>query len=162
MLRSDVVRKALAGLGPLDPAPAAVGEGLYSPEMTRRTYDELLRQAQVALEHGQSVVLDASFTDAAFRSAAAAVATATASDLVELRCDVDPDVAAARVERRRKAGRDASDADKNVAAALRASTDPWPTATVVDTSGSTAAAGERAWSATVAGPRRGKNLGSVD
>ncbi len=36
-----------------------IGEGLYSHEMTRRTYDEMLRRARVALELGQSVVLDA-------------------------------------------------------------------------------------------------------
>ena len=45
VLRSDVVRKELAGLDPHAPAPDAIGAGLYSPDATRRTYDELLSRA---------------------------------------------------------------------------------------------------------------------
>jgi aminoglycoside phosphotransferase family enzyme/predicted kinase len=148
VVRSDVVRKELAGLDPRMPAPARIGEDLYSPEMTRRTYEQLLTRARVALELGQTVVLDASWTDAGFRKEAARVAAATSSDLVELRCEVDPAVADARVERRHAEARDASDADRNVAAALRAAADLWPTATVIDTSGSRASTVEHAWAAT--------------
>ncbi len=150
VVRSDVVRKELAGLDPGAPMPAPIGEGLYTHEMTRRTYDEMLRRARVALGMGQSVVLDASWTDAELRSAAARVADATSSDLVELRCEVDPAVADARVERRRREGHDASDADRTVAAVLRAAADPWPGATTVDTSGAPPTALELAWDATMA------------
>ena len=69
-------------------------------------------------------------------------------DLIELRCDVEPEIADTRVERRRHGGHDASDADRTIAAALRAAADPWPQATTVDTSGSPAAALEMGWSAT--------------
>ena len=66
VLRSDVVRKELAGLDPHAPAPDAIGAGLYSPDATRRTYDELLSRAlDCASSLGQSVVLDASWTDVA-------------------------------------------------------------------------------------------------
>jgi len=150
VVRSDVVRKELAGLGPRDAAPAAFGEGLYSPEATRRTYEHLLGRARVALELGQSVVLDASWSAASLRADAARVAEATASDLIELRCEVSPSVAEARVERRRAEGLDASDADRTVAAALRASADAWPEASVIDTTGSRTAALEKAWTATEA------------
>jgi uncharacterized protein len=136
VLRSDVVRKELAGLDPRAPAPAGFGEGLYSPAATRRTYEQLLTRARIALELGQSVVLDASWTDADLRGEAARIAAATSSDLVELRCDVDPEVAGARLDRRRADGTDASDADRDVADALRATADPWPGATVIDTSAS--------------------------
>ena len=61
----------------------------------------------------------ASWSDARWRADAAHVAAATASDLVELRCDVDSNVADARVERRRAMHDDPSDADRDVAAALR-------------------------------------------
>ena len=150
IVRSDVVRKELAGLDPRAPAPAGIGEGLYSQEMTTRTYDELLTRARLALELGQSVVLDASWTEAGFRKDAARVAETTSSDLIELRCEVDPEVADARVERRRAEGRDASDADRRVAAALRTAIDPWPGARTVDTSASRAAALEQARVATEA------------
>ncbi len=148
VVRSDIVRKELAGMDPRTPAPAAIGAGLYSPESTRRTYAELLARARVALEHGQSVVLDASWSVAEFRNDAALVAAATASDLVELRCEVDPSVADARVQRRLAEARDASDADRDVAATLRATADPWPAATTIDTAGPRAAAMEQAYAAT--------------
>jgi uncharacterized protein len=135
VLRSDVVRKELVGLDPYEHAPAALGEGLYTPRATTRTYEELLRRARVALELGESVVLDASWSDARPRADAAHVAAATASDLIELRCDVDPNVADARIELRRATHDDPSDADRDVAATLRSGAAPWPSATVVDTSG---------------------------
>ena len=64
VLRSDVVRKELAGLDPYEYAPAPLGEGLYTPAATTRTYEELLHRARVALELGEPVVLDVSWSDA--------------------------------------------------------------------------------------------------
>ncbi len=135
VLRSDVVRKELAGLNASEHRPAAFGEGLYTPAATSRTYEELLRRARVALELGESIVLDASWSDARWRADAARVADATASELVELRCYVDSSVADARIERRRATHDDPSDADPDIAAVLRREMSPWPSATVVDTSG---------------------------
>lgn len=37
------------------------GRGIYTPEFSRRTYDELLRLAEQELRRGRSVVLDASY-----------------------------------------------------------------------------------------------------
>jgi aminoglycoside phosphotransferase family enzyme/predicted kinase len=150
VLRSDVVRKELAGIDPRTSAPAGVGEGLYTHAVTRRTYDELLSRARVALGLGQSVIVDASWTDAELRHAARVVADATSSELIELRCSVAPEVADARIERRRQRGVDASDADPIVAAALRAAAAPWPAAVTVDTSGPASDALEVAWAATQA------------
>jgi aminoglycoside phosphotransferase family enzyme/predicted kinase len=150
-LRSDVVRKELAGLDPYQHAPAALGEGLYTPAATSRAYEELLRRARIALELGESVVLDASWSDARWRADAEHVAAATASELVELRCNVDPSVAAARIERRRAKHDDPSDADRDVAAALRIGASPWPSATIVDTAGAVSEAVAEAVRATAAG-----------
>ena len=49
VLRSDEVRKELAGLDPLDHAPAAYGTGLYSPAMTETTYETVLSHARQLL-----------------------------------------------------------------------------------------------------------------
>ena len=136
LLRSDEVRKELAGLRPSDSASAPYGEGLYSPAATEATYRELLRRAQVALGLGQPVLLDASWTDRRWRRAAAEVAAATSSELVELRCKAPPAVASARMAERRRVGGDPSDADPQVAGAMAAEADPWPSAIEVDTSGS--------------------------
>ena len=135
VLRSDEVRKDLAGMGHLDrSATAEVGTGIYEEFATHATYAGLLARARVLVERGQSVVLDATWGDARHRSAAAALATETRSDLVELRCDAPLDACAARIERRAAHGRDASDATIEVARTLTLAADPWPDADVIDTS----------------------------
>ena len=59
---SDQIRKELAGVAPDSRHHVPFDEGLYSPEMTRRTYEAMLKRAQEALAHGQTgVVLDGSY-----------------------------------------------------------------------------------------------------
>ena len=73
LLRSDEVRKELAGLSPLEPAGAAPFEGIYTPAFTAEVYGELLRRAELALGWGDSVVLDATWLDPEQRDAASAL-----------------------------------------------------------------------------------------
>jgi hypothetical protein len=134
VLRSDEVRKDLAGIPHHRPVPTAYGEGLYAPEVTKLTYEELLGRARRALEAGESVVLDASWTDARARAAAVEVASATASELFQLRCSAPPELAAGRMAARRSAGCDASDATPAIAAAMAEAAHPWPEAMPIDTS----------------------------
>jgi len=137
LLRSDVVRKELAGLPADAPAPAqrnpGLNAGIYAPAATEAVYAELLRRAGLALAHGENVLLDASWSAAGERAAAGRLADTAAADLVELRCATAPEVAAARIARRATGGRDASDATVAVHAAMAARADPWPTATVIHT-----------------------------
>jgi predicted kinase len=133
VLRSDVVRKELAGLPADAPAGAPFEKGIYNAENTTSVYDELLRRAEHALRRGEIVVLDASWDAEAHRAAARALAAETASALVELRCVAPPDVAVARITARAAAGGDASDADAGIANAIAATSDPWPTSTALDT-----------------------------
>ena len=84
MIRSDVVRKELAGVA-AERAAASVlrGEGIYAPEWTERTYAECLRRAEALLFEGERVLVDASFREEAkrrpFLEAADAVGRAGAS-----------------------------------------------------------------------------------
>ena len=56
---SDIVRKQLVGIDPRQRATEAVGEGLYSRQMTDRTFTELRRRAGEHLAAGRAVVMDA-------------------------------------------------------------------------------------------------------
>jgi aminoglycoside phosphotransferase family enzyme/predicted kinase len=152
LLRSDVVRKELAGLPAEADATAALGAGLYSEESSAATYAELLRRARRSLEHGEPVVLDASWARQRHRGLAREVADATVSDLVELCCEAPISVAAVRIGERRRRSLDASDATVDVARAVRAAFDPWPSAVVIDTTRPEAAALELALGA--AAPER--------
>ncbi len=134
VLRSDEIRKELAGIDTLQPAPDGFQAGIYDPSLTARTYGEMLRRARVALELGSSVVLDASFTDDRWRTEARAVASDTFADASELLCVAPREVAAERM-RDRGLGRDASDADPAIAAEMAETADPWPAAITIDTTG---------------------------
>ncbi len=60
-LRSDVIRKELAGMDPHCSARAPFGEGIYGEEMTRRVYEEMVERADRLIREGRRVVLDATF-----------------------------------------------------------------------------------------------------
>lgn len=131
VLSSDEVRDDLEPSG--GDGPTGVGEGRYAPEHRARVYDELRRRARELLGAGESVVLDASWSDADERDAARAVAAETSSALAEVRCTLPADEAAARIRARAAEGTDASEATPEVAAAVAASFAPWPEAAEVVT-----------------------------
>jgi predicted kinase len=60
-LNSDIIRKAIAGYAPLSRTKANLGEGIYTPKMSYKTYQSLLEKAETALKSGVSVVVDATF-----------------------------------------------------------------------------------------------------
>lgn len=131
VLSSDRIRKELAGVDPLTHFSDGFEKGIYHPSHTAATYDELLERARALLGRGESVVLDATWTAAGARRAAAVLAAEASVDLVELRCEVDESIALDRVRTRETI----SDADQSVTARLRRAADCWPTSHPVDTSG---------------------------
>ncbi|MEV1177450.1 AAA family ATPase [Nonomuraea sp. NPDC049784] len=131
LLRSDRIRKELAGLDPLQSASTSYRQGIYDPDHTARTYAELLSRAELLLGQGESVVLDASWSDERHRAMAVDVAGRTSSDMVALLCTVMPQIAAARLTTRRP---ELSDADETIAAVMTATMPPWPDAIEIDTS----------------------------
>jgi predicted kinase len=141
LLSSDRIRKELAGIPAEQSAAAAYEEGLYAPEWTDRTYAALLDRAAALLSRGESVVLDATWSDAGQREAALRMAERAHADLVALHCQVPDGTAAARLAARAPG---ASDADLSVATAMAATESPWPEAVRVDTSGSLESAVARA------------------
>jgi aminoglycoside phosphotransferase family enzyme/predicted kinase len=141
VLRSDVVRKELAGLAP-DARPSAerdgpgqiesLDHGLYDPAMTDRVYAALAERARHELEHGRSVVADASLHRAAPRDVLRAAAREARAPVVELCCVAPTELTTERLVARAAAGSDASDATPNVAAAMAGAWEPWAEAVRVD------------------------------
>ena len=138
VLRSDEVRKDLGGLAHGTHVHESFRRGLYRPELTTATYQALLERARIALELGESVILDATFSDKAWQEAAGKLAQDTFSEFVELRCRLGCAEAAARLAARPPDMAYGSDATPEVAAAMAVSIDPWPSAISVDTSGTPA------------------------
>lgn len=109
-LRSDVLRKAWAGLGPLERLPSDA----YTPAASAKTYDRLMEAAAQALTAGHSVVLDAVFAQTGERFAANALAARFGVPYTGIWLDAPEPTRVQRVEGRTG---DASDAGGQVAKA---------------------------------------------
>lgn len=108
VIRSDVVRKQLAGLAVLDRTSYPFGKELYSPAWNDRTYAECLRRAEAALFEGKRVLVDASFVEEKRRRAFLDAAARLGVPALLLVCQVSVEVVRARLASRQG---DASDAD---------------------------------------------------
>lgn len=137
-LRSDEIRKQLAGLRSEDHIFSDPGSGLYASRFTKATYRELVRQAELLVSHGQTVVLDASWADEKQRELVRACGERTGTTVVELKCDAPLSMARERIARRMASVYNPSDATPEIADHIAAGFDPWPVAMLVDTTRSIA------------------------
>jgi hypothetical protein len=113
-IRSDVERKRLAGLAATERATAAVGEGLYGAEMTRRAYARLQEIVRAVVAAGRPALVDATFLKRAQRDTFRALAGELGVPFAILAFDAPPDVLRERVAKRAAEGTDAADADVTV------------------------------------------------
>ena len=120
VVRTDAVRKRLAGRPLRERVAAGFGEGLYTPEMSRRTYAESLRLADELLASGWPVIVDGSFSHAAERAEARAVAAARGVPFAVLWCDAPDAVIAERLRRRALDRHEVSDGREDLLAPHRA------------------------------------------
>ena len=109
-LRSDVTRKALEGLGPLERLPSDA----YTPAQSVRVYRHLLEAAATCIAGGQSVVLDSVYARPAERFAVDALAARMGVPFQGIWLDAPVETRAGRVQDRTG---DASDAGPDVAKA---------------------------------------------
>lgn len=109
-LRSDIVRKRLAGLAPDAQSGSATGGGIYGEAQTAATYERLAHLAALVLAQGYSVIVDASCLRAAQRAPFEAIARAQGVRYTLIDCTAPREVLEARIETRRAVGRDPSEA----------------------------------------------------
>ncbi len=84
---TDRVRKELAGISATTRCAEGVGEGIYSPAFTARTYQALLERAESDLESGRpGVVLDGSYGRRADRARVLELAARLGVDVVFILC----------------------------------------------------------------------------
>lgn len=107
ILRTDVLRKRLMGADP----ETRLGEEGYSPEMSRRTYQELYDRSSLLLKAGLTVVADAVFAKEEQRQGIEAVAADLGIPFEGLWLEASPEVMKARIAKRK---RNASDATAEV------------------------------------------------
>ncbi len=110
-IRSDVERKRLFGLGPLDDSRSALGQGLYTPDASARTYQRLYELADRLLDARHPVLVDATFQKRDHRQPFRELAARHGVPFILLDCIGEPATLRERVAVRRARGDDAAEAD---------------------------------------------------
>lgn len=113
-VRSDIERKRLAGLAPLQASHSAPAGGIYVPAMNDATQQRLLAAAGSVLAAGWPVILDATFLRRADRDAARRCAGEFGVPFFILDFQAPPETLALRLRQRALTTRDASEADQTV------------------------------------------------
>ena len=102
LLSTDAVRKQLAGIGENTRVYVPYNEGLYSPEMNRRTYDEVCRRAENLLKAGFPVAVDGAFKRQVERQPVIDVAQRAGARLLFLETTCEPAEQQRRLELRQE------------------------------------------------------------
>ena len=110
IVRSDVERKRLAGLQPLDTSASAPDAGIYSREFNARTYQRLRDCAASCLRGYETVIVDAANLRRGERELFIAAGREHAADVVIVHCAAPLEELKRRVAGRAAAGADASEA----------------------------------------------------
>lgn len=103
VFNSDVVRKEIvAGISSNEKHLEAFGEGIYSKEMSQRTYRAISRLAGKELMIGNSVICDATYSDRIWREDLLNLADAAKADIKFIHCECQEEVVKKRLDNRLK------------------------------------------------------------
>jgi aminoglycoside phosphotransferase family enzyme/predicted kinase len=109
-LRSDEIRKRLAGAAPAERLSDSYAAGAYSREFTEKTYAALLGEATVRLHDGAGVIIDATFAAPAYRAQALALAERAHVPALFVECAASHDEIVRRLTARARRADEISDA----------------------------------------------------
>jgi len=123
-VRSDVERKRLEGMSASEQSHSGIGQGLYDPSHTERTYERLAECAESILRAGLPAIVDATFLAAEQRLRFFNLAQSLNVPFRILDCQAPEDVLRQRICQRARQGRDASEADTAVLDRQLSSADP--------------------------------------
>ncbi|MEE9935453.1 MAG: AAA family ATPase [Deltaproteobacteria bacterium] len=102
VVRTDVLRKELLQIAPAEKHPDAFGQGIYSADITRKTYEKAVEWAAGRLAQGRPVIIDASFRSRADRAPAIALARKLAVPLYVIECACPDELVKIRLEKRQQ------------------------------------------------------------
>lgn len=102
IISSDITRKKLAGIPVTEHRFDEFKGGIYSEDLTRKTYNQMFNEAEKLLSQGQSVILDASFKKRGDRLQAKDVADKLSADFLVIECVLDEETVKKRLKQRLK------------------------------------------------------------
>src|SRR5215467_13494225 len=107
VINSDTVRKAIAGKH--GPPAAPFSEGLYSLNMTEKTYSKIAREAEKRILEGEGAILDATFSQKAYREKIIRLAEKHKVPLLLIHCVASDETTKKRLAQREAERKDVSD-----------------------------------------------------
>jgi uncharacterized protein len=100
VVHSDMVRKNLVGIPATRRVEVPYGQGIYAPDISGRTYQEMFRQAREHLESGHSVILEGSFMRSIDRQQARELAAYCQAELFFILCSCSAEETLRRLAKR--------------------------------------------------------------
>jgi len=101
-IASDIIRKKLANLDLDKHYYADFEKGIYTPEMTEKTYKKMIEIAKEEISYGRDVILDATFRDKKYRNLIKKEFKNTRTKLYWIWCQADDEVIKERIFKRKE------------------------------------------------------------
>jgi hypothetical protein len=122
VINSDTLRKVIAGK--LGRQAVPFNEGIYSQNMTEKTYAKIAREAEKQILEGKSAILDATFGQKKHRKMIVRLAEKHKVPLLLIHCSASEEVTEQRLDRRALEGTDLSDGRWEIYSAQKAAYQP--------------------------------------
>lgn len=100
VIEADRTRKHLLGVDPETRLHHGLWQGAYAPEVTQRVYHEVFRRADLVLQSGRPVILDASFRSTHLRLEARELARRLGVPFLFVECQAPIEILRRRLEER--------------------------------------------------------------
>ena len=108
-IRTDVLRKELLNINPVDRHHVEFGQGIYSADISRLTYDKAYELADAAIKSGKPVIIDASFKSRSERQKARQMAQKLNIPFYIIECTCSDEIVKMRLDKRAQEKTNASD-----------------------------------------------------
>ncbi len=99
---SDIIRKEITDTPVETHRFEGYGKGIYTKEVSAKTYDEMFRRAENYLGQGKTVIIDATFSWQSSRNLAKAIADKTHASFYIINCTCPEKIVMARMKKRSK------------------------------------------------------------
>ena len=106
---TDVLRKEILNIAPTERHHEGFDKGIYSEEITRKTYESALETASEKLRNGMSVIIDASYKSRTDRQRALETAANSGADFFIIECICPENIVRKRLDLRLSDTGEASD-----------------------------------------------------
>ena len=100
VIRTDVLRKELLNIAPVEKHHESFGQGIYTTDISQKTYEKAVELAAEKIDQGKPVIIDASFKNRSDRALAANLAQRLRAPFYIIECTCPDDVVKVRLEKR--------------------------------------------------------------